>query len=154
MTAPKVPLTDEEQRGRIRTDLDTSMLVEAAAGTGKTTMLLERMVELIRTGRCRVANIAAITFTRKAAAELRSRFQLELERTLAAEGEEKELLEDALEHVMVDFSNGKYDVLVCSTIIESGLDIPNVNTIVVNRADLFGLVRRRRRRLTPIRTPP
>ena len=47
--------------------------------------------------------------------------------------------EDALEHVMVDFSNGKYDVLVCSTIIESGLDIPNVNTIVVNRADMFGL---------------
>ncbi len=47
--------------------------------------------------------------------------------------------EDALERVMLDFSNGRYDVLVCSTIIESGLDIPNVNTIVVNRADLFGL---------------
>jgi transcription-repair coupling factor (superfamily II helicase) len=40
---------------------------------------------------------------------------------------------------MVDFSAAKYDVLVCTTIIESGLDIPNVNTMVVERADTFGL---------------
>jgi transcription-repair coupling factor (superfamily II helicase) len=47
--------------------------------------------------------------------------------------------EEQLEKVMLDFAGGRYDVLVCSTIIESGLDIPNVNTIVVNRADTFGL---------------
>ncbi len=47
--------------------------------------------------------------------------------------------EDQLAHVMVDFESAKYDVLVCSTIIESGLDIPNVNTIIVERADRFGL---------------
>jgi len=47
--------------------------------------------------------------------------------------------EDELAHVMVDFAAGKHDVLVCSTIIESGLDIPNVNTLVVERADMFGL---------------
>ncbi|HLZ07972.1 MAG TPA: transcription-repair coupling factor [Chloroflexota bacterium] len=47
--------------------------------------------------------------------------------------------EDNLEKVMLDFAAGRYDVLVCSTIIESGLDIPNVNTIIVNRADQFGL---------------
>jgi transcription-repair coupling factor (superfamily II helicase) len=47
--------------------------------------------------------------------------------------------EDQLAHVMVDFAAGKHDVLVCSTIIESGLDIPNVNTLVVERADMFGL---------------
>jgi transcription-repair coupling factor (superfamily II helicase) len=40
---------------------------------------------------------------------------------------------------MVDFESGKYDVLVCTTIIESGLDIPNVNTILVERSDRFGL---------------
>src|SRR5690349_24506698 len=40
---------------------------------------------------------------------------------------------------MVDFESGKYDVLVCTTIIESGLDIPNVNTIIVQRSDRFGL---------------
>ncbi|MBI2954164.1 MAG: transcription-repair coupling factor [Chloroflexi bacterium] len=47
--------------------------------------------------------------------------------------------EDRLEKVMVDFAAGKFDVLVCTTIIESGLDIPNVNTIIVNQADRFGL---------------
>ncbi len=47
--------------------------------------------------------------------------------------------EEQLEKVMLDFAAGRYDVLVCSTIIESGLDIPNVNTIVVNQADHFGL---------------
>jgi transcription-repair coupling factor (superfamily II helicase) len=47
--------------------------------------------------------------------------------------------EDDLARVMVDFGAGRYDVLVCTTIIESGLDIPNVNTLVVERADRFGL---------------
>ena len=47
--------------------------------------------------------------------------------------------EDQLAHAMVDFAAGSYDVLVCTTIIESGLDIPNVNTMIVERADRFGL---------------
>ena len=44
-----------------------------------------------------------------------------------------------LERVMVDFVAGRYDVLVCTAIIESGLDIPRANTMFVNRADRFGL---------------
>jgi transcription-repair coupling factor (superfamily II helicase) len=47
--------------------------------------------------------------------------------------------EGELERVMSDFAEGKSDILVCSTIIESGLDMPNVNTLIVNRADRFGL---------------
>jgi transcription-repair coupling factor (superfamily II helicase) len=47
--------------------------------------------------------------------------------------------ERQLERVMVDFMSGKSDVLVCTSIIESGLDIPNANTIIINRADRFGL---------------
>jgi transcription-repair coupling factor (superfamily II helicase) len=47
--------------------------------------------------------------------------------------------EDQLAHVMVEFESAKHDVLVCTTIIESGLDIPNVNTILVEQADRFGL---------------
>ena len=50
-----------------------------------------------------------------------------------------QMAEEELAQVMVDFEAGKFDVLVCTTIIESGLDIPNVNTIVVERADRFGL---------------
>ena len=47
--------------------------------------------------------------------------------------------EDQLAEVMVAFESAKFDVLVCTTIIESGLDIPNVNTIIVERSDRFGL---------------
>ncbi|RMH68532.1 MAG: transcription-repair coupling factor [Gemmatimonadetes bacterium] len=44
-----------------------------------------------------------------------------------------------LEKQMVDFLDHRFDVLVCTTIIENGVDIPNVNTIIINRADRFGL---------------
>jgi transcription-repair coupling factor (superfamily II helicase) len=47
--------------------------------------------------------------------------------------------EDALEKVMVGFWEKEYDVLVCTTIVESGIDIPNANTLIVERADLLGL---------------
>ncbi|MEZ4483226.1 MAG: transcription-repair coupling factor [Syntrophotaleaceae bacterium] len=47
--------------------------------------------------------------------------------------------EKALEQVMLDFIEGRSNVLVCSTIIENGLDIPRANTIIINRADCFGL---------------
>jgi len=47
--------------------------------------------------------------------------------------------EGELERVMTEFAQDKSDILVCSTIIESGLDMPNVNTLIINRADRFGL---------------
>src|SRR4030095_15777442 len=50
-----------------------------------------------------------------------------------------QLGEDALERVMVGFWEKEFDVLVCTTIVESGIDIPNANTLIVARADLLGL---------------
>ncbi|MFL5624094.1 MAG: transcription-repair coupling factor [Ktedonobacteraceae bacterium] len=50
-----------------------------------------------------------------------------------------QMAEDQLERVMMDFSSGEYDVLISTTIIENGLDIPNANTIIVNNAAFFGL---------------
>jgi transcription-repair coupling factor (superfamily II helicase) len=50
-----------------------------------------------------------------------------------------QLHEDALEQVMIGFWEKHFDVLVCTTIVESGLDIPNANTLIVERADAFGL---------------
>jgi transcription-repair coupling factor (superfamily II helicase) len=47
--------------------------------------------------------------------------------------------ESDLEEIMFDFTSGKYDLLLCTTIIESGLDIPNCNTIIIEEADKFGL---------------
>lgn len=50
-----------------------------------------------------------------------------------------QMTEKELEKTMLDFIKGEIDVLVCTTIIESGIDIPNANTILINRADAFGL---------------
>jgi transcription-repair coupling factor (superfamily II helicase) len=50
-----------------------------------------------------------------------------------------QLLEEELEKVMLNFSQGEADVLVCTTIIESGLDFPNANTLIVDQADRLGL---------------
>ena len=50
-----------------------------------------------------------------------------------------QMAEDALERAMLDFMAHKYDVLLATTIVENGLDIPNANTIVINRADRYGL---------------
>ena len=47
--------------------------------------------------------------------------------------------EHRLEHVMVDFWEKRFDVLVCTTIVESGLDVSNANTLIIERSDAFGL---------------
>ncbi|MEW6141248.1 MAG: UvrD-helicase domain-containing protein [Thermodesulfobacteriota bacterium] len=78
--ANSLAIEDQDQRRIILEDLDSTILVEAAAGTGKTTSMVGRMVNLLAVGKCSVETLAAVTFTRKAAAELRSRFQVELEK--------------------------------------------------------------------------
>jgi len=50
-----------------------------------------------------------------------------------------QMLEHELEEVLVDFIDGKYDILLATTIIESGIDMPHVNTIIIDRADTLGL---------------
>jgi len=57
-------------------------------------------------------------------------------RIVIAHGQMKE---EKLERVMIDFVDGNYDILVCTTIIESGLDIPTVNTMIVEDSDQLGL---------------
>jgi ATP-dependent helicase/nuclease subunit A len=81
-TVLTLPLPDRGARDRIREALDVNLLVEAGAGSGKTTELIARMVALVETGAASSDQIAAVTFTRKAAAELRERFQSELERRI------------------------------------------------------------------------
>jgi transcription-repair coupling factor (superfamily II helicase) len=50
-----------------------------------------------------------------------------------------QMSEDALEKVIVSFWEKEFDMLVCTTIVENGIDIPNANTLIVERADLMGL---------------
>ena len=71
---------DNKERKRIATSLDETLFVEAGAGTGKTTSLVDRILDLVGSGTTTLDRIAAITFTEAAAAELRDRIRTELER--------------------------------------------------------------------------
>ena len=70
---------DRESRRKIHENLFENILVEAGAGSGKTQMLAERMAAGVAAGAYQVQHMAAVTFTRKAASELRGRFHLALE---------------------------------------------------------------------------
>jgi ATP-dependent helicase/nuclease subunit A len=88
---------DEEARQRIRTQLDDTLVVEAAAGTGKTTELVRRVMALLLKGRTTLARLVAVTFTEKAAGEMKLRLRTEIERARdQASAEEQARLELAL----------------------------------------------------------
>jgi ATP-dependent exoDNAse (exonuclease V) beta subunit len=73
-------LADAADRDRIRHALDETFAVEAAAGTGKTTVLVDRIVNVLAAGRTTVDRLVAVTFTEKAAGELKLRLRAELEK--------------------------------------------------------------------------
>ena len=81
---PGPELVDAAARERIRSSLDESLLVEAAAGTGKTSELVARIVNVLATGAAEVGGILAVTFTEKAAGELKLRLREGLERARQA----------------------------------------------------------------------
>ncbi|MGH9220044.1 MAG: UvrD-helicase domain-containing protein, partial [Vicinamibacterales bacterium] len=89
-----------ENRDLISTALDTTLIVEAAAGTGKTTELVKRIVVLIQHQRATIDQIVAVTFSEKAAGELKLRLREELERAreATAPGSEAARLLDAAVH--------------------------------------------------------
>lgn len=92
---------DDSARRRIRESLDESLVVEAAAGTGKTTELVYRLVELLRSGRTTPSRIVAVTFTRKAAGELKLRLRGRLDqvRRQCTDPAEMARLDDAVAHL-------------------------------------------------------
>lgn len=79
MTLDIQGLADEAARRRIREDLDQTFVVEAAAGTGKTSELVARILAVLRSGRGSLDRIIAVTFTEKAAGELKLRLRSALE---------------------------------------------------------------------------
>ena len=76
----RAPLIDQAERDAIRHAFDRTLVVEAAAGTGKTTETIARIVELLSAGRARLSQIACVTFTEKAAGEMKLRLRTELDR--------------------------------------------------------------------------
>ena len=92
---------DSAARRRIRSSLQESLLVEASAGTGKTTELIARIVNVLASGLAKIGQIAAVTFTNKAAGELKLRLRQELDRAREATTtpEQRSNIENALEHL-------------------------------------------------------
>ena len=122
-------LPDAAARERIRTDHDTTLIVEAAAGTGKTTSVVRRVVEFLGAGTAGIGQLAAITFTEKAAGELRLRIRQGLETAIEREdggsAERAGRLETALSQ-LEEASIGTIHAF-CATIlrerpIEAGVD--------------------------------
>src|SRR5215470_8559993 len=95
----QLPSTDTDARRAIADDLDDTLVVEAAAGTGKTTELVRRILRVLATGRAKMVEIVAVTFTEKAAGELKLRLReaLENERAAARDREVRRRLDVALE---------------------------------------------------------
>ncbi len=92
------PIADLADRRLIAEALDQTLVVEAAAGTGKTTELVKRIVRLVMTGRATIDQVVAVTFSEKAAGELKLRLREELERArLTADGLESGDLERAVQ---------------------------------------------------------
>ncbi len=84
--SPGFVSVDQPARDRIRNSLDETLFVEAGAGTGKTTSLVDRVLGLVSAGRATVDRIAVITFTESAAGELRDRIREALEKTALGAG--------------------------------------------------------------------
>jgi len=125
-TADRLP-GDQWAREQIRHALGTTLLVEAAAGTGKTTELVRRIVNLVATGRSSIGRLAVLTFTEKAASELKLRVRqwLDRERQHAADPSRKEKLEaglKGLEEACINTIHGFCADLLSERSVEAGID--------------------------------
>ncbi len=91
--------SDDDARRLIRDAIDTTLVVEAAAGTGKTTELVNRILSVLAAGRANMREIVAVTFTEKAAGELKLRLRqrLEDERRLSSDADVAARLDDAVQ---------------------------------------------------------
>ena len=120
-------LPDHDDRHLIREGLDHTVVVEAAAGTGKTTELVARILNVLASGRARIEQIVAVTFTEKAAGELKLRIRKELEglRQRASASEVQARLTDAiqrLEEAHVSTIHGFCADLLRERPVEAGID--------------------------------
>ena len=128
MTTATHALPDAEARRIIATALDETLLVEAAAGTGKTTELVGRIVRIIADDRAKVGEIVAVTFTEKAAGELKLRLRerLDAERSEAQQDPERRArLDEALkqlEEAHVSTIHGFCADLLRERPVEAGID--------------------------------
>ena len=120
-------LSDNGAQQRLVSDFQTTFLLEAGAGTGKTQLLLTRLLALLRTGRSPLSRVAVITFTEKAAAELRARLRAAVEATLQTSLPEAErvalqVVLSELDRAMVMTIHAFCAALLRERALEVGLD--------------------------------
>jgi ATP-dependent exoDNAse (exonuclease V) beta subunit len=118
---------DASARDQIEHALDATLVVEAAAGTGKTTELVKRILRVLGTGRTTMDRLAAVTFTEKAAGELKLRLRRELEsaRQMASDVTERGRFEEALQHLEdahISTIHGFCAELLRERPVEAGID--------------------------------
>jgi ATP-dependent helicase/nuclease subunit A len=135
----RIPV-DQETRDRIRDEIGRNMCVEAGAGTGKTTIMVARIVEIIRREQATIDSMVIITFTEKAAAELATRVREALEKAWRnSEDElERERFDTALKNIYrarIETIHAFASSLLRERPVEAGLD-PNFEVLDMLRADL------------------
>ncbi len=128
MSSGRKKPVDHEARQRAISDLDTSFCLEAGAGTGKTTILVERFLSIVRSGRAECPAIAAITFTEKAASEMKDRLFGRIEELLGEEdlsdGERPRLekARDDLERAQISTIHSFATAILREFPLEAGID--------------------------------
>jgi len=127
-------LADAEARRRAATDFGTNLVVLAGAGTGKTSLLVERALNALGTGEATIDSIAAITFTEKAAGEMRERLALGLNRLRVLAGDRERLDEGreadrAFRHLTGSAGIASGELEQCVRAAIDGLDRATVVTI-------------------------
>jgi len=100
---------DHAARNAIASDLDDTLIVEAAAGTGKTTELVNRILRTLATGRATMRQIVAVTFTEKAAGELKLRLRETLEKERAANTDA--VIEERLDEALKDLEEAHVNTI-------------------------------------------
>ncbi len=121
-------IIDREARERVVSDLDSSLCVEAGAGTGKTTLLVDRYLSLVEKGRALPTQIVAITFTEKAAGEMKMRLREEIV-SLLQSGDFSQEVKERLTRAQYELERAPISTIhaFCSSIIreyavEAGVD--------------------------------
>ncbi|MDD4858099.1 MAG: UvrD-helicase domain-containing protein, partial [Candidatus Krumholzibacteria bacterium] len=142
MKQNRKPLVDSDARERAKTDLDASFCVEAGAGTGKTSLLVGRFLAIVESGKARCGRIVAITFTEKAAGEMKVRLRQEILKRLeddACKGEARANLEtayDELERAPISTIHAFAATILREHPIEAGID-PNFEQLDALESELF-----------------
>src|SRR6185369_3148547 len=133
---------DRDARAEARDDHGTSLVLEAGAGTGKTTLLIDRMEALVRSGHARLEEIAAVTFTENAATTMKLRLRERLERARAdaavpeAERRRAALALDVLERAQVSTIHALCAAILAERPLECGV-VPGFRTADEAETDLL-----------------